>query len=44
MGFLGDIFSFRNCHYTTVEELSDDIMKQVTVRTGNTITKLSEKR
>ncbi|XP_065202883.1 mitoguardin [Planococcus citri] len=43
MSFLNDIFSFRCCRYTSVEDLAEDIMKQITARIDNTITKLTEK-
>lgn len=42
LGFLADIFSFQKCRYTTVEELSLDIVQQMKVRVENISVKFSQ--
>lgn len=42
VGFLADIFSFQKCRYTTVEELSEDIVAQMRVRVENISVKFSQ--
>jgi len=32
MGFLLDIFSFQKCHYTTVDELAQDLLSHLKSR------------
>ena len=42
LGFLADIFSFQKCRYTTVEDLSEDIMAQMRLRVENISVKFSQ--
>lgn len=42
MGFLVDIFNFQKCRYTTVEELSDDIYREMKNRVVNIGVKFSQ--
>lgn len=42
LGFLSDIFSFQKCRYTTVEELSEDIVTQMRIRVENISVKFSQ--
>lgn len=42
LGFIGDIFNFQKCRYTTVEELSADIYEQMKLRVNNIGVKFSQ--
>lgn len=42
MGFLVDIFNFQKCRYTTVEDLSDDIFREMKNRVANIGVKFSQ--
>lgn len=42
LGFLTDIFSFQKCRYTTVEELSEDILQHMKTRVNNIGVKFSQ--
>ncbi|KAL1124385.1 hypothetical protein AAG570_001014 [Ranatra chinensis] len=42
MGFLGDIFSFQMSRFTTVEELTEDVMKHVKTRIDNVCARLTK--
>lgn len=42
LGFLVDIFSFQKCRFTTLEELSEDILKHMKTRVNNIGVKFSE--
>lgn len=42
LGFLADIFSFQKCRYTSVDELSTDIVAQMKVRVENISVKFSQ--
>ncbi|KAG6457570.1 hypothetical protein O3G_MSEX010381 [Manduca sexta] len=43
VGFITDLFSFEKCRYTTVEDLSADIMQHARLRSANITDKLSER-
>ncbi|KAM3964862.1 mitoguardin [Aphomia sociella] len=43
VGFITDLFSFQKCRYTTVEDLSADIMQHARLRAANITDKISER-
>ncbi|CAH2104348.1 unnamed protein product [Euphydryas editha] len=43
VGFITDLFSFQKCRYTTVEDLSIDIMQHARTRAANITDKLAER-
>ena len=42
LGFINDIFSFQKSRYTTVEELSEDILQHMKARVNNIGVKFSQ--
>lgn len=40
MGYLIDVFSFKKSHYTTVEELAEDVLAHTKERVDNLCTRL----